>query len=75
MAIQVALLDAGLSNDGLGLVLDTTNDAHPGVTIRVARTIDLDVSPLPTPAQIKAKLDAEISLLWTAMAVENWIIP
>jgi len=70
MAIQVQIKDAKIAQDGLALTIDTTNSAQPGKTLRFEKTYAVTMAAV----DIKAAIDAAVTLLWQAMATPSWTI-
>lgn len=68
MAIHVQIKDAKITQDGLALAIQSTNDAKPGVTVHYEKSYATTL----TADQIKAQIDADLTLLWTALAVGGW---
>ena len=68
MAIHVALEKVDIRGDALWLAVQTTNDAVPDHAERFYVTAKADEAP----AEIKAKIDALVSLYWLARALGDW---
>ena len=70
MAIQVAIVDAKIADNKLALTVDTTNDAYPDDMQRLEAALPTTMSA----AEIKANIDAAVTLLWQALSNPSWTV-
>ena len=66
--IQVTIVQASIVDDEIGLVLDTSQDG--GQPIRIQQ----QYATTMTAAEIKAQIDAAVTLLWTALENPSWAV-
>ena len=70
MAIQVQIQNVKAEGTHVALCIDTTNDAHPGETLRFEAFYALTMSA----AEIQAAINAAVTLLWIAVQNPSWTV-